>query len=352
MGPEHPAPAPGDAPDDARREVGRRARLLKPGGGLGFLPLPDDRLIEFGLPPKPDERADPQSFRLWRRMLSEPLNLPEAAFGFQARARHRFLRAGPPAGADGGLAHGTPRTGGSRNWSGALILARNGLRFTSVWGNWRVPTPRMPEGAHPSKPPPGNQYQCSTWIGLDGHRRHSTSLPQVGTTHALVLGADGVWRQHLSAWHQWWIRGQNFPFVTLEGFALEPEDEVIATLTVVHPTRVHFTIKNQTKGDLVPISWNADSPAAPVEGSAAEWIVERPTDLDDEAILYELPDYGSVTFTNCVAAMGGLPRTLEAARLVRMHNPSRDPWRSGVVSLPDWMAPDHRSFRVVHRGPA
>lgn len=340
---------------DVRREaldgLQRRACFLKPAAGLDVPALPDAELARFGLPPRPDARADPELFELWRRMLSPPLRFVDAGFGFERQARHRLLRTPATGSGKATALAGATRIGGSQNWSGAVVLAHGGMRFTSVWGSWRVPTPRAPAGADPARPPPGGQYQCSSWIGLDGHRLHSVSMPQMGTTQALEL-VGGAWTAKVSVWHQWWTRGQNFPFVTLESFALDPEDEVIATLTVVNPLKVRFTIKNQSKGDCALVEWSADSPLAPVEGSAAEWIVERPTDLHDESILYELPDYGSVTFTDCAATMAGVPCSLEARRLIRMHRSFNNPHRAETISMPEEVGPGGRSLRVVYRGPS
>ena len=348
MTPDASDPRAQNVRSEALDGVRRRARVLKPAAGLDVPALSDAEMARFNLPPRPDARADPQLFKLWRRMFSPPLRFVDASFGIQQQARHSLLRTPVTRTSEAIASAGATRAGGSRNWAGAVASAHGGMRFTSVWGSWRVPTPHAPAGADPATPPPGGQYQCSSWIGLDGHRLHSVSMPQMGTTQALQL-VDGAWAAKVSVWHQWWTRGQNFPFVTLESFALDPEDEVIATLTVVNPLTVRFTIKNQSKGDCALVERSADSPLTPVEGSAAEWIVERPTDLDDESILYELPDYGSVTFTDCAATLAGVPCALEARRLIRMHRSRDNPHRTETISVPEEVAAGGRSLRVVYR---
>ncbi len=344
---------PRDRLAEARREVARRARLLpKPPDDISLIDLPDAELIRFGLPPRPGDGADQRLLDMWRRLLSRPFRMVDVEFEFQDRAIHRLMRltsSTEGAAATAG-ALGATRMGTSRNWSGALVLAQGAERFTSVWASWIVPTPQPPAGADPAHPPPGGEYQCSTWIGLDGHRLHSVSLPQMGTAQNLKP-ASGGWVPEVYVWHQWWTRDQDFPFVKLKCFTLEPEHEVIATLTVVTPMRVHLTIKNQDLGDCVAVEWDADSPLAPVEGLAAEWIVERPTHLADKSLLYELPDYDAVAFTDCHAATGGPSRTLEAARLIRMQKEFVNPPRSGFISVPERDPNDNTRLTLVYRDP-
>lgn len=339
---------------DARREVARRARFLpKPPADINLADLPDAELIRFGLPPRPRGGSDPRLLDLWRRFLARPFRVVDAEFEFQDRAVHRLMRltSSTEGAATTAGVLGATRTGTSRNWSGALVLAQGGERFTSVWANWFVPKPRLPAGADPAQLPPGGEYQCSTWIGLDGHRLHSPSLPQMGTAQNLKP-EDGGWVPEVYVWNQWWTRDQDFPFARLEGFMLEPEHEVIATLTVVTPMQVHLTIKNQTLGQCLPVEWDAPSPLAPAEGLAAEWIVERPTHLADRDLLYELPDYERAAFTGCHAAAGNSSRSLETARLIRMHKEFLNPPRSGFISVPERDPDDDTRLTLSYRDPS
>ncbi|MDB5370842.1 MAG: hypothetical protein JWP20_2400 [Roseomonas sp.] len=350
MLPDEPRP---QSPSAASEDLKRRARVLTLPEGEELPNLPDDRLLGSGLPPRPDKGADPELYALWHRMLTPPLRYPKVELALHHAGGPRLARIAP-AGGGGAAAEmdsaNMTRMGNSQNWSGAFIQAHDGGRFSAVWGNWHVPAPGEPADADPTKPPPGGQYECSTWIGLDGRRQHSVSLPQMGTLQVLKP-VKGKWKPEVAVWHQWWIRNQKFPYVILKGFKLDAGDEVIATLTVVNPMRVHFTIKNQDKGDIATVGWDADSPLAPVEGSTAEWIVERPTDLKDDSILYELPDYEQVAFMGCTATMAGQSRTLEAARLIRMYKSHAGTSGTACISVPDWAAPRHRSLNVVYRGP-
>ena len=86
-----------------------------------------------------------------------------------------------------------------------------------------------------------------------------------------------------------------------------------------------------------------------VSGATAEWIVERPTDVNTFE-LYELPDYRRVHFTNCFAISAvmppggapgsGLEQTLDGARLINMYKVERNPSRTVVISKSQRLAND------------
>jgi hypothetical protein len=356
---QRPPPVDRRVEQEMRRAVRRRVRTF-PAPDVNFNPLQatDAQLERFGLPLRPDAERHPRMFALWARMLSPPLIIREAAFGFETGFRHNFLMsstAGGGAGEPRSGVMGTSRHGTSENWSGAIIAANGGERFTRIWATWQVPTPAMPQGlAGMGAPAP--EYRCSAWVGLDGHRLGSVSLPQLGTTSILTTGAGGV-PSIVVPWHQWWVRDQEYGPVTFTNLNLDLGDEVICTLTVLDEDTVRFHIKNQTKGPLVTDEWDADRPEAPVEGSAGEWIVERPTELNSD-VLYPLPDYAFVDFSGCSAETSDVPpfppvaitpRDLDATRLTRMVEEYPNPTRICVISEPQKFGPaDLRlSYRTI-----
>ena len=339
--------------------------------GAGDLPLPVTRvfrapepdivakgatptmLAEFGLPPRPD---DPALLKLWERLLVPLPTIVQPIFEPDRGHRPGGLDPGPSNGAvAGGLGNST-RWGRSSNWSGAYIAARDGERFSAVWGSWTVSEPEPPEGVAAATRPPGGQYRCSTWIGLDGHRRHSRSLPQMGTTRIVTVPGDGVMRREIVAWHQWWVRDEADPHpMNIVNFPLRAQDQVACALWVTGPNRVAFAMKN-LRADLLMV-WEVEHQAAPVEGSAAEWIVERPTEVGTTAV-YELAKYGTERFTGCAAesrrALGdarGTCRDLAGARLVRMYKPFDGPQhRTAFISVPKKLG--DAEIEVSYRGVA
>ncbi|WP_271601070.1 G1 family glutamic endopeptidase [Bradyrhizobium sp. CCBAU 45384] len=298
----------------------------------------DVRELEFfRLPPKPPLAAGRRAETLWVKLLSKPLEVlpliyPGSATDFRVNR--------------GRLGSGYPgRHETSFNWSGACIAATEGTQFTQMWGAWQVPKPTAPS------PAPGD-YRCSTWIGIDGHRRFDNSLPQMGTTQKIVVANDGsVGPPSAEAWVQWWFRGDRDtgPWM-LPNFPLQPEDYVRCVLTVISQDHVRFFIKNETQGgkslsvDLLaptlPILYPGGSPVEfPARGVTAEWVTERPTILHSTD-LYRLPDYGMATFDDCfaLAGTGGIGyqlQDLENARLIKMIEIRDNPHRIAPLSKPE-----------------
>ena len=94
-----------------------------------------------------------------------------------------------------------------------------------------------------------------------------------------------------------------------------------------------------------------------VSGATAEWIVERPTDVNTFE-LYELPDYRRVHFTNCFAISAvmppggapgsGLEQTLDGARLINMYKVERNPSRTVTISKTE--IPDVDRLETIYTG--
>ena len=131
-----------------------------------------------GLPPPPDR--DDQSIGLWRTLaLSRAKEGVEPSMSFVAadRSRTAYNRLG---------LKGHMET--SRNWSGAVIASPYRSKpFDFLIGTWKIPKFRKPaQGMR-------DIYACSTWIGCDGHRRNSRSLPQLGTVQQIIKDNAGVY---------------------------------------------------------------------------------------------------------------------------------------------------------------
>jgi hypothetical protein len=360
--------------DAAAREVSDRV-MLHPVPPPGFDPMTADAisLSRYGLPPRPDPGLEPGLFDAFARMYGRPLRwVTSPRVSVDLSTRHELLRA--PG------AVGLSRQGSSENWSGALIAARDGQRFTDVTGTWRVPAPGAPEGASVNNLPPAGSWRCSVWIGLDGHLGYSDSLPQIGTTSVLEPvaieqkgGSPPVveLRPRCYAWAQWWVRGRPWGEVPLGELPVAPGDEMTAWLRVEAPDRVVMGLTNGSQNVAeAHRTWAAgliqkdpkggDRSMAPVAGHSAQWIVETPLTMPDAVpplTPYDLPDYGAVPFTGCTASMRdspaasgpATPRDLTGARLLRMVAPREGPPRSAVTSVPDPIAPDRASFVTRYR---
>ena len=301
----------------------------------GFNPLtarPED-LARYGIPPKPDPDQHPVLTRFWTKMYSLPLVFV---------APPSLEVSLPP----------IPREA-SLNWSGAYITPRNGQQFTEVHATWEIPLVAAPAGMSGSA-----EYRSSIWIGLDGQRRYfESSLPQLGTAQFVNAPAPPF-----HTWCQWWLRDNPQTYdPQLLSVGVAPGQRVMASLRVVNETQVHGIIENRTTGAILPFIMDAPTDGSSgmqlkVSGATAEWIVERPAGDENPAELYELPNYGTVHFTNCFALsakmlVGGVPgpgqeQTLDGARLIRMYKSERNPSRTVIISKAE--PPDVDQFQTLY----
>jgi peptidase A4-like protein len=284
-------------------------------------------LEHFGLPPRPDPHLHQAAFGVWRRMMSPPLEIVPATFPvltekFDYRISVQLLALKIAV---------SDRLETSTNWSGGYITANHTGPFSMVFGSWTIPTPNQPAGA------PGGDYRCATWVGLDGLRRYSDSLPQLGTTQRVVAGGGGTTRT-VEAWWQWWIRGANYPPVPFPStFTVQIGDPVTCGLAVVSSALVRVFIKNDANGlfaryDIVaPAAAALLAATAALRGAHAEWIAERPMQLGS-TVLYPLADYGSVDFSNCLTIVPAQVRDLRGARFIRMGEMRQGALRSTIIS--------------------
>ena len=236
-----------------------------------------EQLEQYGLPPRPDPVTQPLLREVWDRAFGKPVILDHFSVDerliddvrYRPQVRRVYER----------LVTAT-RFETSRNWSGAYITANRGKHFIQIWAFWTIPgNLKLPPGG-----PPGIDYVCSNWIGLDGQRLYfDSSLPQIGTQS--TLQANGTIKAE--AWTQWWARDllTNEPPLPLPApFKVVPGNHVAAVLTVIDPQTVNCVMVNLSL--LTGISVMATSPpvilpdktiAMPeIAGATAEWVVERP----------------------------------------------------------------------------
>ena len=364
---------------DGRDEVARRVSVFPdPPPRFDARPPRAEEIAAYGLPPRPGPGAPPAVVRLWDRLLAPPYERVAPLFDVDPTTVH----AGPgrhPASNSGALGTvGASRWGSSRNWAGAVIRTRGTERFASVAARWRIPVPALPKDAKASAPPPQGSWRASVWTGLDGDRRSSLSMPQLGTTS--VMGPTGP-RAYL--WAQWWVRDRPYGECVLTSLPVQPGDEVVCWLTVADPEDVWFHVRTFGANLFTTFRWKAgevaaqdpgskqvlDRRTAPVEGLAAEWVVERPMTLPtdpDPMTLYPLPRFGEAMFEDPVAAAtasgtmaaggtgdpwstGGTARDLTACRLLRMTAAEATPPGVRIVATPT-AAPAPAGPLVV-RGP-
>jgi hypothetical protein len=320
-----------------------------PERGTDILRIEPGLLERFALVRRPEPGLR-RLLAAWEDLYRNVLTAARPQFGIVTR----FRQAGPlgqQAGESQLARAGLTRWGNSRNWSGAVILARDAERIRRITASWLVPEPALPMGETIAKLPRAGAWQSSTWIGLDGYRLSSRGLPQIGTVSEVTASGPRAY-----AWTQWWVRGQKLPPVTIDSFEVRPRDRIIAALDVSPGWReVRFSITCEPpKGDPRPVESRVfpvacpevDGRAVPVEGHSAVWCtLERPLTLDpaiDPPILFPLPALGPVTLRGALVGVLGRDgleheRDLTAARQLRMIG--RADGRAGLRRLAGPRAP-------------
>ena len=366
--------------NDARDAVGQRSeRLLTfnlPDGGDEGGPKPGyyvDAFLAGAVGPWPGARAAVRGdyAGIWRETTRR--TRPSGSARARVDAGHAFRGR---ASNSGGVGIGASRWETSGNWSGAIITARDGERFSAACARWRVPDARPSTTAPPpiAGPDPNDPLsrRVSVWVGLDGHRACAGSLPQIGTTTAEYFKGDERWVKTY-AWAQWWVRGQHFGEVEFPDLVVSPGDEVACWLALHQADRVVLCIRNETTGKEDSRLWRSLPKAgdlsatrvhtgmanpAPVAGMAAVWVVERPMVMG-RTDLYPLPHFDDVEFRDCIAGIGTSGpvfdevadlRDLRGGRLIRMTDSRAAPWRSMWVSEPVRPENLRSSLTVRYRG--
>lgn len=196
-----------------------------------------------------------------------------------------------------------------RVWSGALLAPRDGQMFIRITGRWRVPAVTLPSSAGDTAE--GKRVcSSSTWIGLDGTRGYlHSSLPQIGTIQNVVV-TNGQMQPEYFAFHEWWHGPISQP-IRINHVQVKPGDLIECTLTVDTYTDVTFHMTNHTTGSTSgAISASAPAPLL-ISGATAEWITERPSNSDTSdpnvGKPYDLANYGTVVFENCIATSARAP---------------------------------------------
>jgi hypothetical protein len=324
-------------------DIAKRAYPLPlPPEGFDPLSATAQQLEKYGLPARPDARAEPDLFLFWGMMLGPPLQFITAEFPTQLSTEKRLFaphrhapggkrRAGAPA------ARSFRHSEKSRNWSGAYITPRRPDRFVQVTGGWTVPALAVPTVLPSGATPGTEEYRSSTWIGIDGHRTYpNSSLPQIGTSQFIKV-VRGKATVETGAWWQWWVKDDpnNAP-VEILNFPVSVGDEILASLAVQASGDVLFHLKNQTSGLFAAFVVIAPGAIVPL-GSTAEWIMERPTELHSTR-MYPMPHCTDVVFRHCLAksapAVGTVTtlQNLDNARLIRMYEAFDQPHRIAFVS--------------------
>jgi len=272
----------------------------------GFDPLKADKaaLLRHGFPLCPDEKQSPKAAHVWRKTLARPLTHVTP----QVRSRPEVKRM------SSGKAGDT-----STNWCGGLLLT--GGPFLSVSGQWTVPSV-MPGAAG------DGDWWSLAWIGIDGH-----SSPDVlqAATGQHVSRKDKVVSTEYFAWFEWFPNN----WTEITNLAIHPGDTIgamVRYLGIVNgKPQGSATLWNMTTGVGTTVTFFAPD-GTTLQGNCAEWIMERPTFSDG---LANLPDYGHITFSGCIACSDTKLSVGNAAQAVSMTDTGSQLLSYGLLES-DW----------------
>jgi len=211
----------------------------------------------------------------------------------------------------------------SSNWSGAILTSPpSGEKFTSVTGEFNVPTPSRPSGSS------SGSFAASAWVGIDGDTAQNSIL-QSGIDFT-ISGKDSI---SYDAWFEWFpLDSEDF-----NGPTLAAGDTVKVTVTATSSTTGTVVLENLTTGKSVTTTVSAPDSGAALAQQNAEWIVE---DFEEGDSLVNFADFNTITFTNAAATAGGTV-TLSGATLIEIES------SSGEI-LTDVSLPSDSSVVVSH----
>jgi hypothetical protein len=235
-------------------------------------------LLRYGIPPKPKGPRAKRAARMWQQLLSRRYR--HITPHLSKRPEHRTYPK---------IRGGTGATDTSPVWSGGVIMNASNMQL--VFGQWVIPTVTPP----PSAGSADGDWWTLAWVGMDGWG--SPDVLQAGTAqHVSRLGGN-VSTEYF-AWHEWFTQD----WIQFDNFDVSPGD-TIATLVEFDGTDSsgkqwgRATILNISRGTEVTTEYSAPSTVT-FQGNSAEWVMETP---QFSGVAAQLPEYGEIVFTNCLA---------------------------------------------------
>jgi hypothetical protein len=202
----------------------------------------------------------------------------------------------------------------SSNWAGAVIESPPaGQAFNAVTGSFIVPTPSIPSNGMGT----GESFAAAVWVGIDGDT-YTNAILQTGID--LNVAADGS--VSFDAWYEWYPDyAYNF-----DDLAVNAGDEISMTVIASSSTEGTALIENVTTGQQAYIDLSS---TYALGGQNAEWIVE---DFEENNELVAFADFGTVTFTNCVATTAELRVGVDRATVIEIGNAESQLTGVGIVN--------------------
>lgn len=255
----------------------------------GFSPLTatDEQLSTYGFPARPDT-SDAEAYDSWVSLMIGYEGTPIPSIEVRERPvsdEHVYSSTVTRA-----------TTIYNDHWSGYISdLGANSSKFyTQVQMDYTQPKIKSTSGT----------CGISYWVGLGGGRAGSSSLVQAGTA------SRGLYENY--AWFELVGDSKNHYEQKIENLAINAGDEIHVYVAFQAANNIfNCYIVNKTTGKHQSIVLGDDEGEMdadyPFDGTTVEWVVERPSysyaSNPNVSYLYNLPNYGNVTLTNCKAML-------------------------------------------------
>jgi hypothetical protein len=221
-------------------------------------------LQSVGLPPKPDQTKDPKAYNSWKTMVKHAKRHVTASVTEQPNIVHKPAQL-VKALSETPAAAKNPTIAESYNWSGPTIYDANKPFATSyIVGYWMIPFAQQTFGA-----PDGTWDYSSQWVGIDGWG--SGDVMQAGTEVDAYANGSAAY-QFYSFWIEW------YPFAEsrVSNFPVGAGDTVMVEVWNTSPTNGYAFLENLSTDRYTEFNLTAPSGTS-LQGTSAEWIVERPS---------------------------------------------------------------------------
>jgi hypothetical protein len=175
----------------------------------------------------------------------------------------------------------------STNWAGAVLYPPpTGQTFTSVQGEFTVPSPTVPSSSAPG------WYYASIFVGIDGW--NDDVVVQAGVFIETEYTSSGETASYYYAWYEWYPESQ----IEISNLPVSAGNVIYISLTASGTSEATLLLENLSEGVGVEGTISAPDSAADLLGQSVEWIVEDPS---DGSSLFPFFDFGTVTFLNIAA---------------------------------------------------
>lgn len=257
-----------------------------PPKGFDHMKATNTELINYGLPPRPDEKEYPKLRAMWEHMLSRPFTVVFPEFKINDIVHY-------PQNASGGNSQNSI-------WSGAVIAPPPaGQTFYTITGAWIVPNAYPPPSARLAggKFTDGT-YQSWAWVGLDGW--NTPAVLQGGTQSICTVSGGNITSQTAKFWIEWFPSSES----TLS-LPVSPGDMVQCLVCGQSTTQGTVQLINTSANTSTPAMTlynpSQQGVALPLQGATAEWVMEDPQ-AGANRVPLPFTNYGSTFFFNTICA--------------------------------------------------